>query len=102
MGALLASGCSLKYDVRTYEAFAAKLRDRALTLTKAGECGSAKAKPLKAWTAERVGRALWACAISLPVAVSAQALPAATKAQNLKRPAAAPLDSKAAAKRRIA
>lgn len=85
--ALLASGCPLKYDLRTYDAFAAKLQAKALSLEK-GSTRNNKGKAF--WTAERIGRALWACAVSVPVAVDEhQALAKQTIAPSHKRPSAA-------------
>lgn len=48
--AVLATGCPLKYDLKTYAALAEKLGAKAQSLG-------------KAWTAERVGRALWVCSV---------------------------------------
>lgn len=51
--AVLATGCALKYDAKTYKLFAQSLGARAEALG-------------HPWTAERLGRALWACAVLGP------------------------------------
>merc|ERR1712048_31275 len=83
--ALEACGCPLKYDLKTYEMMVERLSQKAETL------GSG-------WTAERVGRALWACAALGGVAseTNVDAACAATK-----RPAAPDVILKKPARRRM-
>jgi len=88
--ALLASGCSLKYDLRTYNELAARLQAKAVSLSQSTETRSGgKSKRKTAWTAERIGRALWACAVSIPPAGNASlALEKDTALPSRKRPSA--------------
>eukprot|EP00933_Yihiella_yeosuensis_P036383 TRINITY_DN30144_c0_g1_i2.p1 TRINITY_DN30144_c0_g1~~TRINITY_DN30144_c0_g1_i2.p1 ORF type:complete len:242 (-),score=62.97 TRINITY_DN30144_c0_g1_i2:121-846(-) len=70
--AMDAVGCPHKYDLKTYTLLVEKLNGKAAALG-------------KNWTAEKVGRALWACNV---LALNEKSAPSASR-RSLKRPASA-------------
>lgn len=71
--ALDAAGCPRKYDIKTYGIFAARLVEKAASLG-------------KGWTAEKVGRALWACSVLMISKEGMQGSASESQTRSFKRP----------------